>query len=130
MVEKGTALPPTKKMKMRDSDKVIPISRPLSPSQYLGSLMKHSGSREKLFAQAATEPPEKFSSTSLSLSPTLTLQQGSTTDNEGETDSEVDHWVRNQQRLRPPPTGETEIPAGSPKTPAGSSSSSSSSSGY
>jgi hypothetical protein len=70
-----------------DSDEVIPISRPLSPSQYLGSLMKHSGSREKLFAQAATEPPENLGSTSLSLSPTLPLEQGSTTNKEGETDS-------------------------------------------
>jgi hypothetical protein len=39
-----------------DSEEVIPISRPLSPRKYLGSLMKHSGSREKVFAQVATEP--------------------------------------------------------------------------
>jgi hypothetical protein len=87
--------------------------------------MKHSGSREKLFAQTATEAAKNSGSTSLSLSPALPLQQGSTTDKEGETDSEVDHWVRNQQRLRPPPTDERGEPAGSPKTPAGSSSSSS-----
>jgi hypothetical protein len=108
-----------------DSEEVTPISRPLSPSQYFGSLMKHSGSREKLLAQAATEPAKNSGSLSLSLSPTLPLQQGSTTDKEEETDSDVDRWVRNQQRLRPPPTDETGKPAGSPKTPAGSSSSSS-----
>jgi hypothetical protein len=67
-----------------DSDEVIPISRPLSPSKYLGSLMKHSGSREKLFAQAATEPTKNLGSTSLPLSPSLPLQQGSTTDKEGD----------------------------------------------
>jgi hypothetical protein len=42
-----------------DSEEVTPISRPLSPSQYFGSLMKYSGSREKLLAQAAAEPASK-----------------------------------------------------------------------
>ncbi len=65
-----------------DSEEVIPL-RPLSPSQFVGSLMKHSGSKEKLLAQAATTPLENLGSTSLSLPPTLpTLQQGSTTDKE------------------------------------------------
>jgi hypothetical protein len=62
--------------------------------------MKHSGSREKLLAQAATAPPVNLGSTSLSLPPTLPLQQGSTTSKEEETDSNIDRWVRNQQRLR------------------------------
>jgi hypothetical protein len=60
------------------------MSRSISPSQFVGSLMKHSGSREKLFAQAATAPQENLRSTSLSLSPTLPLQQGSFTNKEGE----------------------------------------------
>ncbi len=108
-----------------DCEEVTPISMPLSPSQYFGSLMKHSGSREKLLAQAAVEPAKNSGSSPLSLSPTLPLQQDSTTDKEGETDSDVDRWVRSQQRLRPPPTDEAGKPAGSPKPPAGSSSSSS-----
>jgi hypothetical protein len=87
-----------------NSEEVTPIPRPISPSQYFGSLMENSGSREKLFALAATASPANFSSTSLSLSPTLPLRQDSTTDKERETDSDVDRWVRNQQRLRPPPT--------------------------
>jgi hypothetical protein len=86
--------------------------------------MKPSGSREKLIALAATASPANLGSTSLSLSTTLPLRQDSTTDKEGETDSDVDRWVRSQQRLRPPPTVETGKPAGSPNPPAGSSSSS------
>jgi hypothetical protein len=39
------------------SKEVIPIARPLSPGQYVGSLMKPSGSRERLFALAATAAP-------------------------------------------------------------------------
>ena len=64
------------------SEEVTPISRPLSPSQYFGSLMKPSGSREKLFALAATASPASMGSTSLSLSKTLPLRQDATTDKE------------------------------------------------
>jgi hypothetical protein len=63
--------------------------------------MKPSGSREKLFALAATASPANLGSASLSLSTTLPLRQDSTTDKEGETDSDDDRWVRSQQRLRP-----------------------------
>jgi hypothetical protein len=51
-----------------DSEDVTPISRPLSPSQYVGTLMKPSGSREKLFALATTASPANLGSTSLPLS--------------------------------------------------------------
>jgi hypothetical protein len=108
-----------------DCEEVNPTPRPLSPSQYFGSLMKPSGSREKLFALAATASPASLGSTSLSLSTTFPLRQDSTTDKEEETDSDGDRWVGNQQRLRPPPADESGKSAGSPKTPAGSSSSSS-----
>ena len=48
------------------SEEVTPISRPLSPSQYVGTLMKASGSRDKLFATAATAPLAALGSTRLS----------------------------------------------------------------
>ncbi len=110
-----------------DCKEVNPIPRPLSPSQYFGSLMKPSGSREKLFALAATASPASLGSTSLSLSTILPMGQDSTTDKEEETDSDVDRWVKGQnecaqQRLRRTPTVEAGKPAGSPKPPAGSSS--------
>jgi hypothetical protein len=50
-----------------DSEEVTPISSLLSPSQYVGTLMKPSGSRDKLFATAATVSPAKLDSTSLPL---------------------------------------------------------------
>ncbi len=49
------------------SEEVTPISRPLSPSQYVGTLMKPSGSRDKLFPTAATASSAKLDSTSLPL---------------------------------------------------------------
>ncbi len=111
-----------------DSEEVVPL-RPLSPSQFVGSLMKRSGSKEKLLAQAATAPPENLSSTSLSHSPTLPLQQDTETDTkEGDTDGRIDLWVRSAMRLGRPFTDEAGKPTGSLKAPARSSSSSSSSS--
>jgi hypothetical protein len=41
------------------SEEVIP-PRSLSPSQFVGSLMKHSGSKEKLLVHAATAPLENL----------------------------------------------------------------------
>jgi hypothetical protein len=110
-----------------DCEEVTPIPRPLSPSQYFGSLMKHSGSREKLLSLAATASPSSLGSTPLSLSTTLPLRQDSTTGKEEVTDSDLDRWVRGQnewaqQRLRRTPTVEAGKPTGSPKPPAGSSS--------
>jgi hypothetical protein len=110
-----------------DCEEVTPIPRPLSPSQYFGSLMKPSGSREKLFALAATASPASLGSTSLSFSTTLPLRQDTATDKEEETDSDIDRWVRGQnewakQRSKGTPTVEAGKSAGSPKPPAGSSS--------
>jgi hypothetical protein len=109
------------------SDEETPISRPLSPSQYFGSLMKPSGSREKLFALAATASPASVGSTSFSLSTTLPLRQDTATDMEGDTDSDIDRCGRGQnewaqQRLKRTPTVEAGKSAGSPNFPAGSSS--------
>ncbi len=56
------------------SEEVTPISRPLSPTQFVGTLMKASGSRDKLFATAATAPSAALDSTSLSLADRLRLK--------------------------------------------------------
>ncbi len=73
---------------------------------------------------------ENLSSTSLSLPPTLPLQQDSTTDKEAETGEEVDLWVKNAMRFGPPITiSEEGKPTGSSKASAGSTSSSSAVSG-
>jgi hypothetical protein len=110
------------------SEEVTPIPRPISPSQYVGSLMKPSGSREKLFAQAATASPANLGSTSLPLShyPPYPTHQGTL-------DSDIERWMRGQeewgrQHIRRTPAVVAGKPAGSRKPPAGSSSSSSSSS--
>jgi hypothetical protein len=75
-----------------DSEEVTPISRPLSPSQYVGSLMKPSGSREKLFAPAATASPANLGSTSLPLSH---LQPCPT--HKDTTDSDIEQWIRGHE---------------------------------
>jgi hypothetical protein len=111
-----------------DSEEVTPISRPLSPSQYVGSLMKPSGSREKLFALAATASPANLGSTPLPLSHLQPCPKHKDT-----TDSDIEQWMRGQEewgRQRKSRTTNVEAgkSAGSPKPPAGSSSSSSSSS--
>jgi hypothetical protein len=110
------------------SEEVKPISRPLLPSQYFGSLMKTSGSKEQLSALAATESPADLGSTSLPLShyPPYPTHQGTT-------DSDIERWMRGQeewgrQRKSRTPAVEAGKPAGGPKPPAGSSSPSSSSS--
>jgi hypothetical protein len=114
-------------------EEVIPISRPLSPSQYVGTLMKASGSRDKLFATAAIAPLAALGSTSLSLVP-LHLQPCPKQDATG---TDVEQWMRAQEewgRQRASKKAlnvsavEAGKPAGSPKPPARSSSSSSSSS--
>jgi hypothetical protein len=97
--------------------------RSLSPSQFVGSLIKRSGSKEKLLVLAAAAPPENLGSTSLSLSPTLPLLQDQATAKEEETDDEVDLRVKSAMRLGPSSTGEAGKSTGSPKAPAGSSSS-------
>ena len=116
------------------SEEVTPISRPLSPSQYVGTLMKASGSRDMLFATAATAPSTALDSTSLSLADHLRLLPCPKQD---ASDSDVLQWMKAQEEwgrqraakkaLGVPAEG-AEKPAGSPKPPAGSSSSSSSSS--
>jgi hypothetical protein len=75
------------------SEEVTPISRPLSPSQYVGTLMKPSGSRDKLFATAATAPPAKLGSTSLPLAH-LHLQPCPKQDASG---SDIEQWMRGQE---------------------------------
>jgi hypothetical protein len=111
-----------------DSEEATPISRPLSPSQYVGSLMKSSGSREKLFALAATASPANLGSTPLPLSHLQPCPKHKDT-----TDSDIEKWMRGQeewgrQRKSRIVNVEAGKSAGSPKPPAGSSSSSSSSS--
>jgi hypothetical protein len=101
-----------------DSEEVTPISRPLSPSQYVGSLMKPSGSREKLFALAATASPANLGSTSLSLSHLQPCPKHKDT-----TDSDIEQWMRVQeewgrQRRSRIVNVEAEKSAGSPKPPA------------
>ncbi len=108
-----------------DCEEVTLIPRPLSPSQYVGSLMKPSGSREKLFALAATASPANLSSTSLPLSHYQPCPKHKDT-----TDSDIEQWMKGQeewgrQRKRRTTAVEAGKSAGSPKPPAGSSSSSS-----
>jgi hypothetical protein len=95
--------------------------------------MKASGSRDKLFATAATAPSAALGSTSLSLVP-LHLQPCPKQDATG---TDVEQWMRAQeewgrQRAAKKAQGVSAVeagkPAGSPKPPAGSFSSSSSSS--
>jgi hypothetical protein len=116
------------------SEEVTPISRPLSPSQYVGTLMKASGSRDKLFATAATAPSAALGSTSLSLAQHLHLQPCPKQD---ASDSDIVQWMRGQEewgrqraarKALGAPAVEAGKPAGSPKPPEGSSSSSPSSS--
>jgi hypothetical protein len=96
--------------------------------------MKPSGSRDKLFATAATTPPAKLGSTSLPLAH-LHLQPCPKQD---ASDSDIMQWMGGQEkwgrqaaakRTQRAPAVEAGKSAGSPKPPAGSSSSSSSSSG-
>jgi hypothetical protein len=97
-----------------DSEEVTPISRPLSPSQYVGSLMKPSGSREKLFALAATASPANLGSTSLPLSD-FVVQGGMESDSE-QWEKELQEWSK--QRKSKIVNVEAGKPAGSPKPPA------------
>ena len=115
------------------SEEVTPISRPLSPSQYVGTLMKASGSRDKLFALAATAAPADLGSTSL-----LPIHLQPCPKHKDTTDSDIEKWMKGQEewgRQRSFTQRKSRIvdvdagkSAGSPKPPAGFSSSSSSSS--
>jgi hypothetical protein len=107
-----------------DSEEVTPISRPVSPSQYVGTLMKPSGSREKLFAIAATASPANLDSTSLPLSHFVV--QGGIESDSVQWEKGLQEWSK--QRKSKIVNVEAGKSAGSPKPPAGSSSSSSSSS--
>ncbi len=109
---------------LSDCSEEVTSPRSLSPSQFVGSLMKRSGSKEKLLVQAATAPPENLGSASLSLSPTLPFLQDQAIAKEKEADDEVDLWVKNAMRLGPSSTSEAEKSTVSPRRgPAGSSSS-------
>ena len=106
-----------------DSEEVTPISRPLSASQYVGTLMKPSGSREKLFAIAATASLAKLDPTSLPLSHFVV--QGGMESDSVQWEKGLQEW--SNQRKSKIVNVEAGKSAGSPKPPAGSSSSSSSS---
>jgi hypothetical protein len=105
------------------SEEVTSISRPLSPSQYVGTLMKSSGSRDKLFPTAATASSAKLDSTSLPLAHFVV---------QGGMEKDIVQWQKglqewSNQRKSRVVNVEAGKSAGSPKPPAGSSSSSSSS---
>ncbi len=105
------------------SEEVTPISRPLSPSQYVGTLMRPSGSRDKLFATAATASSAKSDSTSLPLAHFVV--QGRKESDNVQSEKGLQEW--SNQRKSKIVNVEAGKSAGSPKPPAGSSSSSSSS---
>jgi hypothetical protein len=107
-----------------DNEEVAPISRSLSPSQYVGTLMKPSGSRDKLFATAATVSSAKLDSASLPLSH-FVVQDGIEKDS---VQWQKGLQERSNQRKGKIVNVEAGKSAGSPKPLAGSSSSSSSSS--
>jgi hypothetical protein len=107
-----------------DSEEVTSISRPLSPSQYVGTLMKPSGSRDKLFATAATVSPAKLDSTYLLL-PHFDVQGGMESDSAQWQKGLLDRSNQRKSKIVNVEAGKS---AGGPKPPAGSSSSSSSSS--